>query len=72
LFASCVIAHDVTNLPCPSAKQANNGSIAVLKRHTHDFRDQQMTGDDDTGISYLESVDNYEYDMLAIGRMIVQ
>jgi hypothetical protein len=29
-----------------------------------------MTHDDDTGLSYLENADKYEYDMLAIGRMI--
>jgi hypothetical protein len=32
---------------------------------------QQMTSDD-AGLSYLESVDAYEYDTLAIRRMIVQ
>jgi hypothetical protein len=32
--------------------------------------DQQTTRNDDAGQSYLEEVDKYEYDMLAIGRMI--
>jgi hypothetical protein len=64
--------------PCPSSKQAVNGSVAALKRRTRDFMgqprsssDQQKT-DDDAGLSYLESTDAYEYDTLAIGRMIVQ
>jgi hypothetical protein len=61
----------VTNPPCPSSKQVNDSSVAALKRHACDFGDQQTTGDDDAGISYLESMDNYEYDMLAIGRMII-
>jgi hypothetical protein len=60
----------VMNLPCPSSKQANNRSTAALKRHACDFGDQQTTGNDNAGLSYLESVDNYKYDMLAIGRMI--
>jgi hypothetical protein len=30
----------------------------------------QRRTDDDAGLSYLESVDNYKYDMLAIRRMI--
>jgi hypothetical protein len=32
---------------------------------------QQRT-DDNAGLSYLESVDAYEYDTLAIGRLIAQ
>jgi hypothetical protein len=32
----------------------------------------QQRSDDDAGLSYLESADKYKYDMLAIGRMIVQ
>jgi hypothetical protein len=85
--SSCTICHSkwisstshVTNLPCPSSKQAVDGSVAALKRRTHDFMgqprssgDQQKTEDDDTGLSYLENVDKYEYDMLAIGKMITQ
>jgi hypothetical protein len=67
----------VTILPCPSSKQAVDGSIAALKRHAHDFMgqprtsgEQQKTEDDDAGLSYLESTEKYEYDTLAIGRMI--
>jgi hypothetical protein len=56
--------------PCPSSKQANNRSIAALKRCAHDFRDQQVTCGDGAGISYLESADNYEYNTLAIGKVI--
>jgi hypothetical protein len=33
--------------------------------------DQQKT-DDDAELSYLESAEAYEYDTLAIGRMIAQ
>jgi hypothetical protein len=61
----------VTNPPCPSSKQAVNGSKAALKRRTCTFGDQQTTGDN-AGLSYLENADKYEYDMLAIRRMIVQ
>jgi hypothetical protein len=57
-------------MPPPSI-EAENGSIAALKRHTHDFAHQQMTCDN-RQISYLESMDTYEYDTLAISRMIVQ
>jgi hypothetical protein len=45
--------------------------IAALKRCARDFADQQMTSDD-AGLSYLESMDAYEYDSLAIGRLIAQ
>jgi hypothetical protein len=61
----------VTILPCPSPKQARGNKVAALKRHPHDFMGQQRS-DDDAGLSYLESADKYKYDMLAIGRMIVQ
>jgi hypothetical protein len=42
-----------------------------------EFACHQMTCDHEdyagaAGLSYLESVDAYEYDTLAIGRMIVQ
>jgi hypothetical protein len=64
--------------PCPSSKQAVDGSVAALKRHTRDFMgqlqssgDQQKT-DDDAELSYLESAETYKYDTLAIGRMIAQ
>jgi hypothetical protein len=69
----------VTNPPCPSSKQAVDGSIVALKRRARDFMgqprsigDQQTTCDDDTGPSYLENADKYEYDTLAIGRMITR
>jgi hypothetical protein len=65
-------------LPCPSSKQAVDGSIAALKRRARDFMgqpqpssDQQKT-DNDTGLSYLESAEAYEYDTLAVGWMIAQ
>jgi hypothetical protein len=45
--------------------------ILALKRCTQEFGDQQMTSDD-AGPSYLENTDTYEYDTLAVGRMIVQ
>jgi hypothetical protein len=63
---------NVTNLPCPSSKQVNDRSMVPLKRHTHDLGDQQTTGDDNAGPSYLENVDKYKYSTLAIGRMIAQ
>jgi hypothetical protein len=56
---------------CPPSIKAEDSSIAALKRHAHEFVHQQMTRDDGQ-ISYLESADAYEYDMLVIGRMIVQ
>jgi hypothetical protein len=40
-----------------------------LKRRARDFMGQRRTDDDD---SYLMHVDTYEYDTLAIARMIVQ
>jgi hypothetical protein len=61
---------NVTNLPCPPSNQAEDGSIATLQRHTHDFVCQQTTYDGGSGICYLESADSYKYDTLAIGRMI--
>jgi hypothetical protein len=60
----------VTISPCPSPKQAGSDKIAALKRRACDFMGQPRT-DDNAGLSYLESVDTYEYDTLAIGRMIV-
>jgi hypothetical protein len=32
---------------------------------------QQRSSDDDVQTSYLESVDNYKYDTLAIARLIM-
>jgi hypothetical protein len=61
----------VTNPPCPLLNAAEKRSIAALKRRAHDFMGQQRT-DDDAELSYLESTDNYKYDTLAVGRMIVQ
>jgi hypothetical protein len=67
------------NPPCPSSKQAVNGSVAALKRRAHDFMgqprssgDQQTTCNDDTGLSYLENAEKNEYDTLVIGRMIAR
>jgi hypothetical protein len=61
----------VTISPCPSPKQAGSDKIVALKRCACDFMGQPRT-DDDAVLSYLESVDAYKYDMLAIRRMIVQ
>jgi hypothetical protein len=55
----------------PLIKQANNGSVQALKRCSREFSDQQMTSDD-AGPSYLENADKYEYDTLAIGRLIAR
>jgi hypothetical protein len=33
---------------------------------------EKQKTDDDEGLSYLESAEAYEYDTLAIGRMIAQ
>jgi hypothetical protein len=63
---------NVMNPPCPSSKQANDRSMAPLKRHARDLGNQQTTGDDNAGPSYLENTDKYKYNMLAIGRMIAQ
>jgi hypothetical protein len=67
------------NLPCPSSKQAVDGSVAALKRRAHDFMgqprssgNQQTTHDDDAEPSYLENADKYKYDTLAISRMITR
>jgi hypothetical protein len=60
----------VTNPPCPSSKQANNGSIDALKRRSRDFSNQQMTSNE-AGPLYLENTDTYKYDTLAISRMII-
>jgi hypothetical protein len=49
--------------PCPLRKQTNEDKIAALKRHACNFMGQQRT-DDDAELSYLESMDNYEYDTL--------
>jgi hypothetical protein len=64
-------APDVMISPCPSPKQAGSNKIAALKRHACDFMGQQRT-DGNAGLSYLESADNYKYNTLAIGRLIVQ
>jgi hypothetical protein len=60
----------------PLLKAGSDRSVVALKRHACDFMgqprtsgDQQMTNDD-AGPSYLEEVDKYEYDTLAISRMI--
>jgi hypothetical protein len=58
------------NLPCPPSNIAEDGSIAALKRRAHDFTHQQTTHDGGTGTSYLESADDYKYNMMAIGRLI--
>jgi hypothetical protein len=64
--------------PCPSSKQAVNGSIMALKRRARDFMGQpqssgeQQKTDDDAGLSYLESAEAYKYNTLAVGRMIAQ
>jgi hypothetical protein len=57
--------------PCPSPKQAGSDKVVALKRCAPDFMGQCRT-DDNAGLSYLESADNYKYDTLAIGRMIAQ
>jgi hypothetical protein len=69
LLHHCMV--DVTDPLCPSLEQAEDGSVAALKRCAHDFADQQMTSDK-AGLSYLESVDINNYDSLAIRRLIVQ
>jgi hypothetical protein len=67
----------VTIQPCPSSKQAVDGSVATLKRRTRDFMGQPWTSgeqqktDDNAGLSYLESAEAYEYDTAAVRRMIV-
>jgi hypothetical protein len=58
--------------PCPSRKQTSEDKIAAWKRRAHDFMGQQRSSDNDVQTSYLESVDNYEYDMLAIARLITR
>jgi hypothetical protein len=60
----------VTIPPCPSRKQTGTDKIAALKRRARDFMGQQRSSDDDVQTSYLESVDNYKYDTLAIARLI--
>jgi hypothetical protein len=62
----------VTIQPCPSCKQTNADKINALKRRTRDFMGQPRSSDDDVQTSYLESTDNYEYDMLAIARLIAR
>jgi hypothetical protein len=61
----------VMNRPWPSCKQTKEDKIAALKRHTRDFTDQRRTNDD-TGLTYLESTEDYKYNTLAVGRMVVQ
>jgi hypothetical protein len=56
--------------PCPSCKQTNADKINALKRCTRDFMGKPRSSNDDVQTSYLESVDNYEYDTLAIARLI--
>jgi hypothetical protein len=63
---------DVTDPLCPSPEQAENDQVADLKRRTWHYADQRLTSDDTAGLSYLESADAYEYNTLAIGRLIVQ
>jgi hypothetical protein len=53
------------NLPCPPSNKAEDGSIAALKRHAHDFMGRHRT-DDNAGLSYLESADAYKYDTLVL------
>jgi hypothetical protein len=62
---------NVMNPPCPSREQTNNDKVASLKRRTCDFMGQPRQ-DDQARSSYLESADTYEYDTLAIARLIVQ
>jgi hypothetical protein len=57
--------------PCPPHKQTNEDKIAALKRRACDFMGQPRT-DDDAGLSYLESAEAYDYNTLAVGRMIAQ
>jgi hypothetical protein len=66
-----VYGEGVTDLLCPPSNVAEDGSIVALKRCAHDFKSQQTTLGDDSRMSYLESVDSNNYNMLAIGRMIV-
>jgi hypothetical protein len=63
--------HGVTISPCPSPKQAGSDKIAALKRCAHDFMGQPWSSDN-AGLSYLESMEAYDYDTLAIGRLIAQ
>jgi hypothetical protein len=66
----------VTDLPCPSSNTEVDKSIAALKRCAWDFARHQTTHDHGYGhngqVSYLESMDAYKFNMLAIGRMIAQ
>jgi hypothetical protein len=66
-----LVSTDVTNPLCPPSIKAEDGSIAALKRHAHDFTCQQMTHDDGW-ISYLESVEAHEYDTLMIVKMLAR
>jgi hypothetical protein len=66
-----ILGFDVTNPPCPSHKQTDADKINTLKRRARDFMGQQRSNDNDVQTSYLESADTYEYDMLAIARLIV-
>jgi hypothetical protein len=62
---------DVMNPPCSSHKQTDAEKINALKRHAHDFMSQRSS-DNDVQTSYLESADTYEYDTLAIARLIAR
>jgi hypothetical protein len=70
--AGYTVPGGVTIQPCPSCKQTNADKINALKRRTRDFMGQPRSSDDDVQTSYLESTDNYEYDMLAIARLIAR
>jgi hypothetical protein len=61
----------VTISPSPPPKQTGSDKIAALKRRTRDFMGQPRSSDD-VGLSYLESAEDYEYDTLAVRRMIAQ
>jgi hypothetical protein len=56
--------------PCPSHKQTSKDKIVALKRRARDFMGQDRSTDDDD--SYLMHADTYEYDTLAVVRMIAQ
>jgi hypothetical protein len=61
----------VTNPLCPPSNTAEDGSITALKRHAHDFTDQQTSRDDER-ISYLEIAKEHNYDTLTLARMLAQ
>jgi uncharacterized protein YggE len=60
----------VTDLPGPPSVQTTHKKINALKRRARDFMSQQRSSDDDVQTSYLESMDNYKYNTLAIARLI--